>query len=126
MVRQPTKHRRFCVLTLNTPLFVFIGERDKNPQRLDCGRSIHATHGSAEPRVESFYSPFVAGIDLPHQGVVDSYNLTLYQACNYLSMLVLKFTDGFSRYGISIIKIRRSGDRLFFIMGIPVLVKRDI
>ena len=30
---------------------------------------------SAEPRLESFYPPFVAGIDLPHQGVVDSYNL---------------------------------------------------
>ena len=30
---------------------------------------------SAEPRLDSFYSPFVAGIDLPHQGVVDSYNL---------------------------------------------------
>ena len=28
-VRQPTKRRRSCVLTLNTPLFVFIGERDK-------------------------------------------------------------------------------------------------
>ena len=28
----------------------------------------------AEPRLESFYPPFVAGIDLPHQGVVDSYN----------------------------------------------------
>ena len=25
--------------------------------------------------MESFYPPFVAGIDLPHQGVVDSYNL---------------------------------------------------
>ena len=51
----------------------------KNPQHLDCGRSIPATHGgktipdSAEPRLESFYPPFVAGIDLPHQGVVDSY-----------------------------------------------------
>ena len=32
---------------------------------------------SAEPRLESFYHPFVAGIDLPHQGVVDSYNLSL-------------------------------------------------
>ena len=31
---------------------------------------------SAEPRLESFYPPFVAGIDLPHQGVVDSYNPT--------------------------------------------------
>ena len=30
---------------------------------------------SAEPRLESFYPPFVAGIDLPCQGVVDSYNL---------------------------------------------------
>ena len=30
---------------------------------------------SAEPRLESFYPPFVAGIDLPHQGVVDSYIL---------------------------------------------------
>ena len=30
---------------------------------------------SAEPRLESFYPPFVAGIDLPHQGVVDSYKL---------------------------------------------------
>ena len=30
---------------------------------------------SAEPRLEWCYPPFVAGIDLPHQGVVDSYNL---------------------------------------------------
>ena len=30
---------------------------------------------SVEPRLESFYPPFVAGIDLPYQGVVDSYNL---------------------------------------------------
>ena len=30
---------------------------------------------SAEPRLESFCPPFVADIDLPHQGVVDSYNL---------------------------------------------------
>ena len=30
---------------------------------------------SAEPRLESFYPLFVAGIDLPHQGVVDSYSL---------------------------------------------------
>ena len=28
----------------------------------------------AEPRLESFYPRFVAGIDLPHQDVVDSYN----------------------------------------------------
>ena len=30
---------------------------------------------SAEPRLESFYPPWVAGIDLPHQGGVDSYSL---------------------------------------------------
>ena len=30
---------------------------------------------SAEPRLESFYPPFAAGIDLPHQGEVDSHNL---------------------------------------------------
>ena len=30
---------------------------------------------SAQPRLESFYPPFVTGIDLPHQGIVDSYNL---------------------------------------------------
>ena len=29
MVRQPTKHRRSCVLKLRSPLFVFIGEQDK-------------------------------------------------------------------------------------------------
>ena len=27
-----------------------------------------------EARLESFYLPFVAGIDPPHQGVMDSYN----------------------------------------------------
>ena len=27
--------------------------------------------------IDIFYSSFVAGIDLPHQGVVDSYNLTI-------------------------------------------------
>ena len=30
---------------------------------------------SAEPRLESFFPPSVAGIDLPHQGVVDSYSI---------------------------------------------------
>ena len=30
---------------------------------------------SAEPRLELLYPPFVTGIDLPHQSVVDSYNL---------------------------------------------------
>ena len=38
---------------------------------------------SAESRLESFYLPFVAGIDLPHQGVVDSYNLCLSHTAGY-------------------------------------------
>ena len=54
---------------------------------------------SAEPRLESFYPPFVAGIDLPHQGVVDSYNL---------------------RMAISMLKIRRPLGRLIFNMGIAI------
>ena len=33
----------------------------------------------AEPRLESFYPPFIAGIDLPHQGVVDSYKEYSYE-----------------------------------------------
>ena len=41
-------------------LFLFIDERDKE---------------SAEPRLESFCPPFVAGIHLPYQGVVDYHSL---------------------------------------------------
>ena len=33
---------------------------------------------SAEPRLESFYPPFVEGIDQPYQGVVDSYQNPLH------------------------------------------------
>ena len=53
----------------------------KNPQHLDVVDRYLGFMGdktipdSAEPRLESFYPPFIAGIDLPHQGVVDSYNL---------------------------------------------------
>ena len=38
---------------------------------------------SAEPRLESFYPPFAPGIDLPHQGVVDSY--ILHHGISYIS-----------------------------------------
>ena len=44
-------------------LFVFIGEGLMGDETIP---------DSAEPRLESFYPPFVAAIDLPHQGVVDS------------------------------------------------------
>ena len=52
----------------------------KNPQHGDCGRSIPATHGGLnDSRLggTSFHPPFVAGIDLPRHGVMNSYNLTL-------------------------------------------------
>ena len=81
-VRQPKKRRCSCVSTLK---YTFICVNWWTRQR------IHNTliavdlylrligdktiPDSAEPRLESFYPPFVAGIDLPHQGVVDSYNL---------------------------------------------------
>ena len=44
--RQPTKRRCSCVSTLTCTciLFLFVHET-KNPQHLDCGRSIPATHG---------------------------------------------------------------------------------
>ena len=68
-------------LKIHLYLCILVNET-KNPQHLDCGRSIPAKRmgdktipDSAEPRLESFYPTFVAGIDLPHQGVVDSYNL---------------------------------------------------
>ena len=61
---------------------LFINERDKESTTLwlDCDRSIAATYGgktipdSAEPRLESFNTPWVTGID-PYQGVVDSYTV---------------------------------------------------
>ena len=43
---------------------------------------------SAEPHLESFYPPFIAGIDLPHQGVVDSYSLS--QLEKYISVKMMQ------------------------------------
>ena len=37
-----------------------------------------------EPRLELFYLPFVAGIELPHQGVLDSYNVWTCSECAWL------------------------------------------
>ena len=58
---------------------------------------------SAEPRLESFYPPFVAGIDLPHQGVVDSYNLYdgNYYSGKTLSLLKCPQDSGVGRHGIN-------------------------
>ena len=80
-VRQPTKRRCSCVLTLK---YIFIRVYRWTRQRIHntfivvdrCLRLMgdKTIPDSAEPRLESFYPPFVAGIDLPHQGVVDSYS----------------------------------------------------
>ena len=37
-----------------------------------------------------------------------------------------RYKDGLSRYGIPILKIRRSRDRLIFNIGIPILVRRHL
>ena len=81
-VRQPTKHRRSRVLTLKyTFICVYWWTRQRIHNTLIAVDRYLRLMGdttipdSAEPRLESFYPPFVAGIDLPHQGVTDSYNL---------------------------------------------------
>ena len=81
-VRQTTKRRRSCVLTIK---YTFICVSWWTRQRIHNTLIVVDRYlrlmgdktipDSAEPRLESFYPPFVAGIDLPHQGVVDSYNL---------------------------------------------------
>ena len=81
-VRQPTKRRRSCVLALKYTficVYWWTIQRIHNTVvvvdrylRLMGGKTIP---DSTEARLESFYPPFVAGIDLPHQGVVDSCNL---------------------------------------------------
>ena len=85
-VGQPTKRRCSCVLTLKyTFICVYwwtrqrihntLIEVDRLMIEVDRLMGDKTIPDSAEPRLESFYPPFVAGIDLPHQGVVDSYNL---------------------------------------------------
>ena len=81
-MRQPTKRWRSCVLTLKyTFICVYWWTRQRIHNTLIVVDRYLRLMGdktipdSAEPRLESFYPPFVAGIDLPHQGVVDSYNL---------------------------------------------------
>ena len=92
-VRQPTKRRCSCVLTLKyTFICVYWWTRQRIHNilividrylRLMGDKTIP---DSAEPRLEWFYPPFVAGIDLPHQGVVDSYNL--YNGNSYTGLII--------------------------------------
>ena len=93
-VRQPAKRRRSCVLTLK---YIFICVYWWTRQRIHNTLIVVDRYlrlmgdktipDSAEPRLESFYSPFVAGIDLPHQGVVDSYNPSLTGLISCLLMI---------------------------------------
>ena len=80
-MRQPTKRQCSCVLTSK---YIFICVYWWTRQRIHNTLIVVDRYprlmgdktipDSAEPRLESFYPPFVAGIDLPHQGVVDSYS----------------------------------------------------
>ena len=83
-VRQPMKRSCSCVLTLKcTFICVYWWTRQRIHNTLIVVDRYLRLMGdktipdSAEPRLESFYPPFVAGIDLLHQGVVDSYNLNM-------------------------------------------------
>ena len=82
MVRQPTECQCSCVLTLKyTFVCVYWWTRQRIHNTLIVvDRYLWFMRGkvipdSAEPHLESFYLPFVAGIGLPHQGVVDSHSL---------------------------------------------------
>ena len=100
-VRQPTKRRRSCVLTLKyTFICVYWWTRQRIHNTLIVVDRYLRLMGdktipdSAEPRLESFYPPWVAGIDLPHQGVVDSYNLSLTRSISWLLMPWLLISPG--------------------------------
>ena len=83
-MRQPMKRKCSCVLTVKYAFIcVYWWTRQiihntlivvDRYLRLMGDKMIPET---AEPRLESFHPPFVAGIDLPHQGVMDSYNPSL-------------------------------------------------
>ena len=81
-VREPTKRRCSCVSTLKyTFICVYWWTRQRIHNTLIVVDRYLRLMGDktipdlAKPRLESLYPPFVAGIDLPHQGIVDSYNL---------------------------------------------------
>ena len=90
-MKQPTKRRCSCVLTLKCTFicgYWWTRQRIHNTLivvdwylQLMGDKTIP---DSAEPRLKSFYPPFVTRIDLPHQGVVDSYNLIPYHRSLHL------------------------------------------
>ena len=80
--RQPTTRRRSRVLPLKCTFICFyLWMRQRIHNTLIVADRYLRLMGdktipdSAEPRLESFHPPFVAGIDLPHQSVVDAYGL---------------------------------------------------
>ena len=86
-VRQLTKRRRSCISTFKyTIICVYWWTRQRIHNTLivvDWYRRLMGDKTipySAEPRLESFYPPFVTDIDLPYQGVVDSCNNPRYVA----------------------------------------------
>ena len=72
-VRQPTKRRRSCVyLKIHFYLCLLVNET-KNPQHLDCGRSIPATHGGIkrfQTRRSLVWNRFI-----PHSSQVSIYHI---------------------------------------------------
>ena len=58
-----------------------------------------------------------------------NYSKTVMDELSYIAKsprATSQYKEGLSRYGISIKKIRRSWDRLIFIMGVPILVRRHL
>ena len=113
--RQPTKRRCSCVLTLKyTFICVCWWTRQRIQNTLIAVDRYLRLMGdktipdSAEPRLESFYPPFVAGIDLTHQGVVDSYNPYLQ------NMMIQGFRDA-NEYVLFIIP-----SHLYIVSGVVV------
>ena len=98
MMRQPMKRRCSCVLTLR---YTFICVHWWNRQRIHDTLIVVDRYvwlmgdktipDSVEPRLESFYPPFVTGINLPHQGVMDSYNLSFLAGIDLSHQCVMDF-----------------------------------
>ena len=114
-VRQPTKRRRSCVFDVKyTFICVYWWTRQRIHNTLIVVDGYLRLMGdktipdSAEPRLESFYPPFVAGIDLPHQGVMDSYNLGLIRSISWLLMPWLLLSPGHQRPWYWLRRIYRS------------------
>ena len=87
-VRQPTKRPRTCVLTLKyTFICAYWWTRQRIRNTLIVVDRYMRLMG--DKTIPDSAEPFVAGIDLPHQGVVDSYNLHESQVSIYHNQWVV-------------------------------------